>query len=114
MLPFRAAHGPREIHRGKAMGMYRRIGIGTAVAAPVANRVDLVGNFQEADALPVADQHALHAQTELALDRIQAGDGFARGAEFAVGGDEQIGQLPALILELGDRLFQGPADSVPP
>jgi hypothetical protein len=50
------------------MGVERRVAVAAAaVAAPVAHRVDVVGDFEQAHGFAVGDQHALHAQAERAL-----------------------------------------------
>jgi len=73
------AQRSRKIHRGEAVGRYRGIRVGSAVAPPVADRKDVVGHLQEADSLPVADEDTLDAQpsSRLTASRRAASAGVA-------------------------------------
>ncbi|GAB1460284.1 hypothetical protein MASR2M50_20580 [Thauera sp.] len=72
--------------------------------------MDVVGEFEQADGLAVADQDALHAQATLAAGGPDAGGERRGGAEFAVGGDQQVGEFPAGLVQPGDRALERSAD----
>ena len=81
-----------------------------SIAPPVAHPVDVVGEFEQADGLAVADQDALHAQAALAAGGLDAGGERRGGAEFAIGRDQQVRELPAGFVEAGERTLERGAD----